>query len=201
NDTTIVTLVNGIMLDNMESGDSLNASGWLWYVTGDSSIGGNSFFTNFEKDSIGHYKIIPAQGAGYDSSSGFRIDYSMGDKANCWGGHSVRAGIILTGGNTVDMSVNKKLSFWAKSSTENTFIVQIRTQNDTCDDDAYKQIIEISPEWNEYTIDVTGNDFSCPMWVSEHSFDAEKVVGISWYIEGSSNATGWLAVDNIYLHE
>jgi hypothetical protein len=194
---------DGIRLDDMETGDSLNENGWIRYVEDDSRDGGNSTFPNFVKNRLGQYCVKPTSGEGLLGTYGFKIDYQMGNRDAYYGGANIRAGIMLSGGNTVSMSVYNKLSFWAKGTVPFSLTVQIRTKSDTTNLMGYAQSVEISTEWKEYVIDVTGGEFHFPPWITsaKKPFDAENVVGISWLVNGTLNVKNSFTIDNVYLRQ
>jgi hypothetical protein len=187
----------------METGDSLNENGWIRYVEDDSRDGGNSTFPNFVKNRLGQYCVKPTSGEGLLGTYGFKIDYQMGNRDAYYGGANIRAGIMLSGGNTVSMSVYNKLSFWAKGTVPFSLTVQIRTKSDTTNLMGYAQSVEISTEWKEYVIDVTGGEFHFPPWITsaKKPFDAENVVGISWLVNGTLNVKNSFTIDNVYLRQ
>ncbi|MBN1575574.1 MAG: hypothetical protein JW913_03425, partial [Chitinispirillaceae bacterium] len=188
----------GDLVDDCEDGDGLTRMGSDWFTYNDSKDTGKSTITPLTERGV---KLLTMTSGGFNSSKyAVKIEYKL-DKGGFAYNPFVGVGFEMKKDQTsLDISKSTGLSFAYKGTfgTGDTCAIKCESDAVTQLGASYSYTLAPSASWKE--ISISWSEFLQPKWVTDKvDLDLKCVPKIQWQIQGATNKSGELWIDDVHL--
>lgn len=181
-----------LLLEDCEDKNSKTAVGSYWYITTDTSKGGeSSVYVSRDADNK-----IRLTGNGYQSERSFKMVYKL-EKGEYAYKPFVICGFRLSSdvNSFLDARRYEGISYFYKGPAHSVR-VETRDVTDFC---YHSFSVPASDDWKKITIPFT--KLKQDSWGEQITFDKSSLKGVSWQISGNDNDSSIVYIDDVFLEE
>lgn len=182
-------VVNGLLIDDFEDGDTLPAVPGGWYGYTDGSNGGLSTLTF----TGGTGSAAAVNGAGFQSKKSIEVSYSFDQGTLSYQPYVGLGASIGSSAAPVDLSEYAGISYTYRGGAHR---VQLQTSEVT-DYNYFGVGLPAAPNWK--TVTLPFKSFSQEDWGKKVSFDPHHIFAIDYLIRGNTGGSDKLAIDDLYV--